>query len=38
MITMDASLMELYAKKRITKDTVLNACHNYEFVKKRLGA
>ena len=37
MVTMDASLFELYQQKLITKETALNACNNYEFMKKRLG-
>ncbi|MDO4869884.1 MAG: PilT/PilU family type 4a pilus ATPase [Bacillota bacterium] len=35
MITMDTSLMELYQNGRITKETLLNSCNNYEFVSKR---
>lgn len=37
MVTMDASLYALYQQGLITKETALNACNNYEFMKKRLG-
>jgi twitching motility protein PilT len=37
MVTMDTSLMELYQKGRITKDTLLTHCNNYEFMVKRVG-
>lgn len=36
MITMDTSLFNLYQQGRITKDTLLNHCNNYEFVSKRV--
>lgn len=36
MITMDASLFNLYQQGQITKDTLLNHCNNYEFVSKRV--
>lgn len=38
MVTMDTSLMKLYNEKRISKETLLGACNNYEFVSKRVGA
>ena len=38
MCTMDGSLLELYQQKRITRETALAACSNYEFMSKRLGA
>ena len=37
MVTMDLSLFELVKIGKITKDTALSACNNYEFMKKRLG-
>ena len=37
MITMDESLLSLYAKKQITKETLLGACNNYEFVARKAG-
>lgn len=37
MCTMDASLMKLYAQKKITRETVLTYCSNYDAVSKRLG-
>lgn len=37
MKTMDAALLELYQQKRITQDTVLTHCSNYDAVCKRLG-
>ena len=37
MMTMDTSLLELYQQGRITKDTLLSSCNNYEFVLKRAG-
>lgn len=37
MTTMDQSLMALYQKGQITKETALAACSNYEFMSKRLG-
>ena len=36
MTTMDGSLFELYQKGRITKETALAACNNYEFMSKRI--
>ncbi len=38
MITMDESLLALYTEKKITKETLLGACNNYEFMVKRVGA
>ena len=38
MITMDASLLSLYDRKQITKETLLTACNNYDTVVKRVGA
>ena len=38
MCTMDGSLMELVRSGRITKETALAACNNYEFMSKRLRA
>ena len=37
MITMDGSLLNLYNQKKISKETVLNTCNNYEFMVKRIG-
>ncbi len=37
MCTMDGSLLKLYREGRITKDTALVACANYENMVKRLG-
>ncbi len=37
MVTMDASLYELFRQRKISKETALGACNNYEFMKKRLG-
>jgi twitching motility protein PilT len=37
MVTMDASLLELYHEGRITKDTLLTSCNNYEFMVKKVG-
>ena len=37
MCTMDASLMKLYTEKKITRETVLTFCSNYDNVSKRLG-
>ncbi len=37
MITMDESLLELYAQKKITRETLLGACNNYEFVARKAG-
>ena len=36
MMTMDTSLLELYQQGRITKETLLNTCNNYELVSKRV--
>ncbi len=36
MCTMDGSLLKLYREKRITKDTALVSCVNYENMAKRL--
>lgn len=36
MITMDTSLLNLYDKGLITKDTLLTACNNYELISKRV--
>jgi twitching motility protein PilT len=38
MITMDEGLLALYNEHRITKDTLLASCNNYEFMVKRVGA
>ena len=37
MITMDTSLLELYAGGAITRETLLSSCNNYEFIQKRIG-
>ena len=37
MVTMDTSLLDLYEKGRITKDTLLTRCNNYEFMVKKVG-
>ena len=37
MCTMDGSLLKLYKEGRITKDTALIYCVNYESMQKRLG-
>ena len=37
MCTMDGSLLKLYKEGRITKDTALISCVNYENMVKRLG-
>ena len=37
MCTMDASLLKLYGEKKITRETVLTYCSNYDAVSKRLG-
>ncbi|MBR0209023.1 MAG: PilT/PilU family type 4a pilus ATPase [Oscillospiraceae bacterium] len=37
MCTMDGSLLRLYREGRITKDTALLSCVNYEAMSKRLG-
>ena len=38
MCTMDGSLLRLYKEGRITKDTALISCVNYENMVKRLTA
>ena len=38
MVTMDTSLLRLYNQRRITKDTLLTYCLNYEAVSRRLKA
>ena len=37
MCTMDGSLLNLYKERKITKDTALLSCVNYENMVKRLG-
>jgi len=37
MVTMDTSLMQLYEQGRITKDTLLTSCNNYEYMIKKVG-
>ena len=37
MCTMDGSLFELVRQGRISKETALAVCNNYEFLSKRLG-
>ena len=37
MCTMDGSLLRLYRESRITRDTALLSCVNYESMAKRLG-
>ena len=37
MVTMDSGLLKLYEQGRITKDTLLTWCNNYEFMIKRVG-
>jgi len=37
MVTMDTSLLNLYEQGRITKDTLLTSCNNYELMVKRVG-
>ena len=37
MVTMDNSLLDLYQKGRITKDTLLTSCNNYEYMVKKVG-
>lgn len=37
MITMDTSLLELFSKGLITRETLLTSCNNYEFIQKRIG-
>ena len=36
MTTMDQSLLGFYQKKRITRETALAACSNYEFMSRRI--
>ena len=36
MVTMDTSLSELYRTGKITKETALSYCSNYDLMKKRL--
>ena len=36
MVTMDTSLLELYDKNTISKETLLASCNNYELVAKRV--
>lgn len=38
MSTMDEGLLALYSAHRISKETLLGACNNYEFMAKRVGA
>ena len=38
MVTMDTSLLDLYRKGEISKDTLLTCCNNYEFMVKKVGA
>ena len=38
MVTMDTSLLELYQKGEISKDTLLTSCSNFEFMIKKVGA
>ena len=38
MCTMDSSLLKLYREGRITRDTAMLSCVNYETMSKRLGA
>ena len=38
MVTMDSSLLDLYNKGRISKNTLLSSCNNYEFMVKKVGA
>ena len=37
MCTMDGSLLKLFKEGRITRDTALLSCVNYETMAKRLG-
>lgn len=37
MVTMDEGLLSLYTEHRITKETLLGTCNNYEFMVKRAG-
>ena len=38
MVTMDSSLLDLYNKGQISKNTLLSSCNNYEFMVKKVGA
>lgn len=38
MVTMDEGLLSLYNERKITKETLLSTCNNYEFMVKRVGA
>ena len=38
MVTMDTSLFDLYQQGRISKETLLSNCNNYEFMSKRVRA
>ena len=38
MVTMDQSLLALYEEQKITKETLLTCCNNYELTSKRVGA
>ena len=35
---LNSALMDLYEKGRITKDTLLTSCNNFEFMVKRVGS
>ena len=37
MVTMDNGLLDLYQKGRISKDTLLTSCNNYEFMVRKIG-
>ena len=37
-VTMDEGLLNLYNEHKITKETLLGACNNYDFMVKRVGA
>lgn len=37
MSTMDTSLLDLYNQNRISRDTLLASCNNYEFISRRVG-
>jgi twitching motility protein PilT len=38
MVTMDQSLLALYEEQKISKETLLTCCNNYELTSKRVGA
>ena len=38
MVTMDQSLMSLYEAGRISKETLLTCCNNYDLMAKKVGA